>query len=84
VDVARVVLIDIELAVEAQVLRVRAQEAFDVGLARKDVELLVLEGSEVLGPNLGRLLDLGKIEALAQARLTEAVADLEHQAARSV
>jgi hypothetical protein len=30
------------------------------------------------------LLDLGEIEALAQARLTEAVADLEHQAARSV
>ena len=46
--------------------------------AGQDVELLVLERAQVLGADLRRLLDLGEVEALAQARLAEAVADLEH------
>ena len=46
--------------------------------AREDVELLVLEGSQVLAANLGRLLHLDEFEALAQARLAKTVTDLEH------
>ena len=45
---AGVVLVDVELAVEPEVLRVRPQEALDVGLRRQQLEALVLEGAEVL------------------------------------
>src|SRR6476646_5017610 len=77
-DEAGVVLVDVELAVETEVLRVRAEEALDVRLRGQDVELLVLERTEVLPANLRPLLDLGKVEALAQARLAEAVTNFEH------
>src|SRR5205814_3881311 len=76
-DVARVVLVDVELAVEAQVLRIRAEKALDVGLGREEVELLVLERAQVLPANLGRLLDLGEIEPLTQARLSQTGSDFE-------
>ncbi len=77
-DVARVVLVDVELPVEAQVLRVGAQEALDVGLRGQDLELLVLERAQVLAPDLGRRLGLDEVDLAAQARLAQAVADLEH------
>src|SRR5207253_9734941 len=57
---------------------VRAQEALDVRLRGQYVELLVLERAQILGSDLGRLFDLGEIETLAQARLAEAVPNLEH------
>ena len=56
--VARVELVDVELAVEAEVVRVRAQEALDVRLRGQHLELLVLEGAQVLAADLRRLLDL--------------------------
>ena len=77
-DEAGVVLVDVELAVEPEILGIRAQKAFDVRLGRQDVELLVLESAQVLPPNLRPLFELGKVEALAQTRLAEAVTDFEH------
>ena len=77
-DEAGVVFVDVELAVEAEVLRIRAEEALDVGLRGEDVELLVLERAQVLGSNLGALLELGEVESLAQARLSQACSYLEH------
>ena len=77
---ARVVFVHVELAVEAEVLGVRAQEALDVGLRREQLEALVLEGAEVLPANLRGKLRLGKVDPTARARLVEAVADLEHGA----
>ena len=78
---ARVVLVDIELAVEPEELRVRAQEALDVGARGKHRELLFFERADVLRADLRRELDLRVVEALTDARFAEAVADLEHSAA---
>ena len=80
-DMARVVLVDVELAVEAEELRVRAHEALDVRARREHLEMLFLERADVLRADLRRELDLRIVEALADARFTEAVADLEHSAA---
>ena len=79
-DVARVELVHVDLAVEAEVLRVRAEEAFDVRVAREQVEPLVLDRLQVLAADLGAALDLREVEALAEARLAQAGADLEHGA----
>jgi hypothetical protein len=76
-----VVLIDVQLPVEAEVLGVRA-EPLDVGRRGQGVERLVLERTEVLGADLRPLLQLGEVELLAQADLAEAVTDLEHGPAR--
>ena len=75
---ARVVLVHVELAIEAQVLRVRAEKALDVGRSGELLELLLLERAQVLATDLRRLLELRELEPLAQARFTQAVADLEH------
>ena len=75
---ARVVLVDERLPVEAERVRVRAQEALDVRRRRKEVEALVLERTEVLRPDLRPLLELGEVELLAGAGLAEAGADVEH------
>jgi len=77
-DVTGVELVDVQLPVEAQVLRVRAEEALDVGLRRQDVEVLLLERAQVLAADLRPGLDLRKVESLALPRLAEAVTDLEH------
>ena len=77
-DVARVELVDVELAVEPEEVRVDAQEALDVGLRGKHLELLLFEGAQVLATNLRRLLDLREVEPLPQSSLAEAVSDLEH------
>ena len=42
-DEARVELVDVELAVEAEVVGIRAEEALDVGLGREQLEALLLE-----------------------------------------
>jgi hypothetical protein len=78
-DVARVVLVDVQLPVEPEELRIRAEEALDVRLRREDLELLVLDRADVLGADLRCELDLRILESLAHARLAQAVADLEHQ-----
>ena len=71
-DEPRVVLVDVQLAVHAERVRVGAEEALDVGVARELVELLVLEGAQVLGPHLGAELHLVEIEALTRASLAKA------------
>ena len=80
---ARVVLVHVELAVEPEHVGVVAQEALDVRLGRQQVELLLLEGAQVLAADLRPPLDFAEVQLLAQARLAKAVADLEHSA-RSV
>jgi hypothetical protein len=42
--------------------------------------LLFLESAQVLAADLRPLLDLGKVESLPQASLSEAIAYLEHGA----
>ena len=76
--VARVVFVDVELSVEPEVVRVRAQEALDIGLGGKRVEAFLFERLQVPSPDLGRLLDVREFKLLPVARLAQAVADLEH------
>ena len=59
-DEARVVLVDVELAVEPEEVGVRAEEALDVRLGGKHLELLVLERAQVLRADLRRELGLRK------------------------
>jgi hypothetical protein len=73
-----VVLVDEGLAIEADRLCVRAQEAAHVRGRRKDVEALVLERAEVLGTDLRPVLQLGEVEVLTQPSLAQAGADVEH------
>src|SRR4029079_19451198 len=75
---AGVELVHVELAVEAEVLRVRAQEALDVCLAGQDLEALFLERPPVFRADLGIRLYSGELVTLAQPSFTQAVADLEH------
>jgi hypothetical protein len=76
----RVVFVDVELPVEAEILSVRAQESLDVRVAGQDVEVLLLERAEVLRTDLGVSLHPGQLEPLAQPRFAQAVAYLEHGA----
>ena len=78
---ARAVLVDERLAVEAERLRVGAEEALDVRRRGQDVEPLVLERAQVLRPDLRARFELGKVELLAEARLAEAGSDVEHERA---
>jgi hypothetical protein len=75
---AGVVLVDVELAVEPEVLGVRPEKALDVRRRGQEVELLVLQGAKVLRPDLRALLELVEVESLAHARLFQAATDLEH------
>ena len=77
-DEARRVLVDVDVAVEPEVVGVRAQEAADVRVARDGREVLLLERADVLRADLRRELDLGVAEPLPLAGLPQAVADLEH------
>src|SRR5439155_1857709 len=81
-DETRVVLVQVELALESERVGVVAQEALDVRRRRQHVEVLGLEGFQVLGADLRLLLELGKVELLPQAGFAEAIADLEHGLAR--
>ena len=77
-DEPGVELVDVELAVEAEVLGVRAQEALDVGLGGQQLELVVLERPQVLAADLDRGLGLREIDPAAHTSLAQAVSDLEH------
>src|SRR5262249_10355919 len=79
----RVVLVDVELAVEAQVVRVGAQEALDVGLRRQEIETFVLERAQILAADLRPLLRLGDADLPPRAGLAKAAPDLEHGPKRS-
>src|SRR2546423_13429126 len=76
-DEARVVLVDVQLPVEPEVFGVRAEEALDVGLGRQQLELLVLERTQVLAADLGRELGLGEVDSTPNTSLAQAVSDLE-------
>ena len=74
----RRVLVDEELAVEVEVVGVRAEEALDVRLAREDVEALVSSARRYFAADLRRALGLGDLDAVAKARFAKAGSDLEH------
>ena len=78
---ARAVLVDERLSVEAERLRIGAEEALDVRRRGQDVEALVLERAQVLRADLRARFELGKVELLAESRLAEAGADVEHERA---
>ena len=78
-DVAGVVLVDVEPPVEAERIRVDAEKALRVRVPRELVEPLVLQVPEVLGAHLRARLQLLEVEVLADARLAQARADLEHE-----
>jgi hypothetical protein len=44
----------------------------------QQLEALVLQRTQVLRPDLGRVLELREVELLPEARLAQAIADLEH------
>jgi hypothetical protein len=77
---ARVVLVDVKLTVEAEVLRVGTEKALDVRVPGQDLEVLFLEGTKVLGADLGVRLHPGQLEPLAKPSFAQAVAYLEHGA----
>jgi len=77
---AVVVLVDVEVAVEAQVVGVGTQEPLDVGVTGQKLPALLFERLEVAVANPDRLLDLGGRETAFQAGLTQAPTDLEHAA----
>ena len=79
-DVARVVLVDIELAVQPERIGVGPQEPLDVRVAGQDVELIVFEGPQILGADFRARLELGDLEPLTRSSLPEAGANLEHEA----
>ena len=78
---ARAVLVDERLSVETERLRVGAEEALHVRGRGQDVEPLVLERAQVFRPDLRARFELGKVELLAESRLAEAGADVEHERA---
>src|SRR6185437_16094350 len=67
--VVEAVLLDERLAVEAQRLRVGAQEALDERRARQEAPLLILERPQVLGADLRLRLDLRDVDASAHTRV---------------
>src|SRR5207248_8911633 len=69
---SRGVLVDVDLAVEPQILRVCPQEPTRIGVPRDRIEVLLLEGPDVLRADLRPELDLGIAESLPLARLPEA------------
>src|SRR5439155_3253921 len=75
-----VVLVDVEVPVEAEVVGVRAQESLHVRVARQLLPALLLERLEVAVADPDRLLDVGGREAAFQASLAQAPTDLEHAA----
>jgi hypothetical protein len=77
---ARVVLVDEEISVESEVVRVRAEKSTGVGGAGNQVEALVLERLEIPRADVRIRVDLGELEAAANSRRAEAIADLEHPA----
>ena len=68
---ARAVLVDQQVRVEPQELRVGAQEGLDVGRPRQHDPLLVLQRPQVLGADLRRLLDRRDVDLVADARFAQ-------------
>ena len=83
-DVAGVVLLDVQPAVEPERVGVDPEEALGVRVPGKLVEALVLEMAQVLLAHLRALLHLVEVETLPHAGLAQARADLEHRGASVV
>ena len=78
-DEAGVVLVDVELAVEAEELGVGPQEALDVRSApAASSNCSSSSARRYFDADLRRQLGLREVDPLAEPRLAEAVADLEH------
>jgi hypothetical protein len=75
---ARLVLVDEELCVESEVVRICAQEPPSVSIAGKEIEALILERLEIPGANVRIGVDLSKLDTVANSRLPQAASDLEH------
>ena len=69
------ILVDERVPVETQELGVGAQEPLRVRVARENLPLLVLERPQVLGPDLGPLLDRLDVDLVASARPLQHLAD---------
>src|SRR5436190_12160426 len=76
--VARVELVDEELAVEPEILRIRPQEALRIRRAGQNLELLLLERADVARADGGLCFDVAEAESAAFACLSECRADLKH------
>ena len=74
----RAVLVDVQLAVESEVVGIRPQEAAHVRSAREDVELLVFHAADVLRADLRLGFDLVVAELPARAGLAEGCTNLKH------
>ena len=83
-DEPGVELVDVELAVEAEVLGVGAQESLDVGLGRQQLELLVLEGAQVLAADLRRELGLREVDARGASRASRRLLPISNTGPRRV
>src|SRR3954454_5017887 len=81
--VAELVLLEQQLGVEPERLRVGPQEAADVRRPGEEVPLLVLERAQVLGTDLRLGLDLRDVDPRAHSRLAEGGADL-HSAPQAI
>jgi hypothetical protein len=79
VRVAAGVLVDVEIAVQAEKLRIRPEEALDVGVAGQELPALLLERVQVAVADPDRLLDVLGREAAPGPGFPEAGADLEHR-----
>ncbi len=77
---AAVVLLDVQVPVEAEIVGVRAQESLDVRVSGQQLPAFLLERLEVAVANPDRLLDVGRREVALQAGLAQAPPDLEHAA----
>src|SRR5581483_8492644 len=77
---AAVVLLDVQVPVEAEVVGVRAQEPLHVGVARQELPAFLLERLEVAIADADRLLNVGRRKLSLQAGLAQAPPDLEHAA----
>ena len=77
---AAVVLLDVEVPVEAEVVGIGAQESLDVCVPGQELPAFLLERLQVAVANPDRLLDVGRREVALQAGLAQAPTDLEHAA----
>jgi len=75
---ARAVLLDHDVGIEAEVVGVGPQEAFDVGCRGHEVEVVVFHGLDVFDTDLGVVLGLLERGLAPDPGLAQGAADLEH------
>jgi len=78
---ASVVLVDEELAVEAEVVGVGTEETLGVGRAREELEALVLERLQVARSDSCLRRHLAEFDPAANSRFAKGAPELEHDLA---